>query len=863
MARQAQEQPLVSVVIVNWNGWDDTKLCLDHSRKQTYKNFEVVIVDNGSTDGSVEHLRQLKDIVLVENPKNLGFTGGHIAGYKAARGDFILLLNNDAIMDKDYIANAVQTMQSDETIGAAGGRAYLWDEDNPLMDRANRFYAYQNINLTNAEGIFTQTDFGVPQEVNVVSGSCVLVRRSVIEKVGYLHDPFFAYFEEVDLFARMKRAGYKVIYNPKLAIWHANSKTSNRKAPTFAYYMMMRNRFRFAVRNFDAWSLRRFLKFYFRLGLVCIVKLPLTGEMRPIRKAYAKAFLYNLVCGWLPFIERRQLRRQLGPTNYNQLIFNEQTPYSIVSAADSKSALADARRLSETLRPGSEVIAVTSKLQLFSEAESVIPEYETFRLCRDKGFFKTHRENLGAVAAKNEYIIITQPSNLKDSELFKLVPRVLYDLYKTGKRAAAFGQTAIAKMDRDSLLSAPVGQTIILRKSLYLEAGGLASQLSLDDALRAILVYAFLGKSLGISVITKVKYKLPAYSGKGMSSSVLFGFLHARHQEILIDRDRPDVFNNKSGIMVFVYFRLSQLRYLLQWLFSRRIGFYLKLARIKNLVLAVLFLNRRRFSLEMAHIRNELIGSEYRVDLAAMKEKENERLKYLRNHPEETILFIITLNRYEMLVDMLDWLKKGGMKRVVLVDNGSSLPALVEYLNSTDYQVLEMGYNSGNRVLWNNGIIRILNPDDFYILNDPDIIPELSARQAIPHLYDVLEKYPNHLKVGLGLKIDDLPDHYALKAEVIKWESQFWHTQLEEGVYEAGVDTTFALYRPHTYLYFIHPSLRTAEPYMARHLPWYLDSSKLSREELFYRMHQDNSITSWNYEELPERYKNELTRNGL
>src|SRR5579862_4708114 len=175
--------PLVSIVIVNWNGLEDTRLCLEYTRKQTYPNTEIIVVDNGSKDGSLNYLRKQKDIKLVKNQKNLGFTGGHIAGYKASSGAYILLLNNDAVMDKQYIELAVRVMDSDQAIGAIGGRAYLWDDNNKLFDRTNDFYTYQNINPITAEGIFTKHDLGVRQSVNVVSGSCVMVRKTIVEQI--------------------------------------------------------------------------------------------------------------------------------------------------------------------------------------------------------------------------------------------------------------------------------------------------------------------------------------------------------------------------------------------------------------------------------------------------------------------------------------------------------------------------------------------------------------------------------------------------------------------------------------------------------------------------------------------------------
>src|SRR3989344_9000847 len=388
--------PLVSIVIVNWNGIEDTKLCLKHTAEQSYSNIEIVVVDNGSRDGSLKYLREYKAIKLVENHKNLGFSGGHIAGYKVSNGEYVLLLNNDAIMDSNYVKNAVKTMRSDKSIGALGGRAYLWDEQNKLFDTTNEFYSYQNINPITAEGIFAKSDEGAAQEVNNVSGSCVMVRRSVIDKIGYLHKPFFAYYEESDLFARMKRAGYKVVYHPKLAIWHANAKSANRKAPTFTYYMMMRNRFRFALRNFEPWYLKRFLKFYLKMGIVSLFKSILRLKQRLMHRAYAKAFLYNLTRGWLPILERAQLKKTLGPSNYNAVVVREQTSVTVVVACDHSEQLDRCNKLAVSLNPTDEVLVVTSKTAIWDKFTNPNNMPLNLRLCLDRGYFNTHKENLVA-----------------------------------------------------------------------------------------------------------------------------------------------------------------------------------------------------------------------------------------------------------------------------------------------------------------------------------------------------------------------------------------------------------------------------------------------------------------------------------
>ncbi|MBX4190499.1 hypothetical protein KW794_00225, partial [Candidatus Saccharibacteria bacterium] len=271
-------------------------------------------------------------------------------------------------------------------------------------------------------------------------------------------------------------------------------------------------------------------------------------------------------------------------------------------------------------------------------------------------------------------------------------------------------------------------------------------------------------------------------------------------------------------------------------------------------------LNREAVATELKHMHNEIVKTRTFVDMVQMKAHENARLHHLTKHPEDTVVFIIVRDRLEIMKGLLAWLESQGLSKIVFVDNDSRLPPLAEFLKNTEYQVLEMGRNTRQSGIWDAGIIRVLLPDDFYIATDPDIVPTLNNKDVLKHLYDVHNRHPYHLKVGLGLKIDDLPDYYPLKPDVIKWESQFWKHELEPGLYEAGVDTTFALYKPYTYSYIIHPSVRTGEPYTARHIPWYTKADELSDEEVFYRLRLDQNVNTWNKEHLPERYKIELAK---
>lgn len=846
-----QSSPLVSVVIVNWNGLDDTKECLKYIKDQTYKNFEIIVVDNGSSDGSAEYLKNLKDIKLVQNPRNLGFTGGHIAGYQASGGDYVLLLNNDAIMDKDYIRQAVDTMLEDKSIGALGGRAYLWDEDNKLFDRTNDFYAYQSVNPITAEGIFTKHDLGVKQSVNVVSGSCVMVSKFVTEKIGYLHDPFFAYFEESDLFARMKRAGYKIIYHPNLAIWHANAKTTNKKAPTFFYYMIMRNRFRFAVRNFDSWSLIRFLNFYLKMGLVSIVKSLMPLKQRPMHQAYAKAFLYNIFLGWRAFAERRQLAKVLGESNYNQLIVREQTGISVIVLCKTKDKLETLIDVARTMEPTDELLAITTNNELVSHINSIKDKPPALRLCVDRGYFKTHSQNIGAICAKNEWLILSDSRSITSA--MGIFSNCLYYVKRSSKKLAYI--TTSKKNSFENSLYEDAGRPILVERGHLIDAGGLDESLSIDNAKRQILAFSYLSDALFKVSTDDFVSKIPKFSG-GINTNELHKKLSATLSQAKNEHKKPSFIDNYADR----HYRFAQFRNLIIWLVHPRIPMRLKAGRTRNLVIASVKLDRSVLAAELKHIRNEVMIYKDSVNIVVLKKEEQNRLDYLQNHPDETVVFIILRDRYEPLKSLLKWLEAQSLKKIVFIDNDSRLPPLVEFLNKTNYQVLEMGRNMAQTAPWSAGVIKVLLPDDFYIVSDPDIIPVRDEDDVIVRLYKVHSDFPHHIKVGLGLKIDDIPDYYPLKNEVIKWESQFWKNELKEGVYEAGVDTTFALYKPRTYKYALNPSLRTGEPYTARHLPWYSKKDELTDEEVFYRLRADQSVNSWNKDHLPERYKKELEK---
>lgn len=198
-------------------------------------------------------------------------------------------------------------------------------------------------------------------------------------------------------------------------------------------------------------------------------------------------------------------------------------------------------------------------------------------------------------------------------------------------------------------------------------------------------------------------------------------------------------------------------------------------------------------------------------------------------------IIINNRNRLSFLRDLINSLEKMGYKNIHIIDNNSSYPPLIEYYNKCPYKVYRLDKNIGYLALWKTEIYKKFIKD-YYVYTDSDVVPIQQCPSDFLNIF--FEKMKNNkqlMKIGLGLKIDDLPDHFHNKFEVIKWESQYQLNQTQDGYFIAGVDTTFALYRP-----FMKGGasglkmLRSKFPYEAHHMPWYNDSDNLSDEEIFY-----------------------------
>jgi hypothetical protein len=203
-------------------------------------------------------------------------------------------------------------------------------------------------------------------------------------------------------------------------------------------------------------------------------------------------------------------------------------------------------------------------------------------------------------------------------------------------------------------------------------------------------------------------------------------------------------------------------------------------------------------------------------------------------------IIINNFNRVDMLKKLISSLEKRGYNNLYIIDNQSTYPPLLEYYKECPYKIFYLDRNIGLNALWISGIYKKFK-NNFFVYTDSDVVPvDECPDDFLLFFLQSLEKHKLARKVGFSLKIDDLPDNYAFKERVIKWEEQFYKDYRGDKLYQAPIDTTFALYRPRGKRKHANNNIemyRTGFPYMVRHLPWYVDSNNPDEENRFYIQH--------------------------
>ena len=269
-------QPKVSILTLNWNGLEDTIECLESLKKITYPNCEVIVVDNGSegNDAQVLEERFGDYIHLIKNDKNYGITGGYNIAMRYvlnnSSSDYLLLLDNDSVVDPEFLIEMVKVAEADLTIDIAGAKIYYYDEPDRLQYLGGEIDLWKQIIAVTSgvirERIIVRKEIDRGQhdsikEVEQIAFWCALIRRKSLESMGLFFDErYFWAWGNIDYFIRARKAGCKTVYIPKAKVWH-KYRAANRIDGSVQYHSP-RTLFLLMKQHASRWQYRCFLIYF-------------------------------------------------------------------------------------------------------------------------------------------------------------------------------------------------------------------------------------------------------------------------------------------------------------------------------------------------------------------------------------------------------------------------------------------------------------------------------------------------------------------------------------------------------------------------------------------------------------------------
>ena len=309
------DNPRVTIIILNWNGWSDTIECIESVFQIDYNNFKVLLIDNNSTDDSIQKIKDyaegklkvrskffiykkdnkpieissyiheeleskkdltnIKQLILIKNEINYGFAEGNNIGIRFAlknlNPDYILLLNNDTVVDKDFLKSLILEGEKKKNVGLLGPKIYYYDNPDIIWCIGGK------IDWKFARGLHIGNNkpdngqYNKKKNFDYISGSSLLIKREVIDDIGLLDENFFLYFEETDLALRATRKGYENLYVPNAKIWHKVSKSGGGMSKPIGLYYITRNRWLFMKK----WARKSDFLIFVTLQILIAIILPI------------------------------------------------------------------------------------------------------------------------------------------------------------------------------------------------------------------------------------------------------------------------------------------------------------------------------------------------------------------------------------------------------------------------------------------------------------------------------------------------------------------------------------------------------------------------------------------------------------
>jgi len=265
---ESRRNPLVSVIVVNWNGMKFLGDCLTSLEKQTWRECEFILVDNGSVDGSADLIRawtgRLPRAQAIFLSHNTGFCRANNLAYARARGEWIALLNNDAVAESNWLEELVRRGDATRRIGMLGGKILFFDPDGRI-DKAGHLIYWDGQNRGRGTMEPDTGQYNREEEILWPDACAALYHRLLFEETGGFDETFFAFGDDADLGMRARLLGWKAWYVPSAVVHHRHSATAGAYSP-FKMMLVERNRLLLAIKNFPPqllllnpyWSLRRF-----------------------------------------------------------------------------------------------------------------------------------------------------------------------------------------------------------------------------------------------------------------------------------------------------------------------------------------------------------------------------------------------------------------------------------------------------------------------------------------------------------------------------------------------------------------------------------------------------------------------------
>ncbi len=299
----AGAMPKVFIIILNWCGWRDTVECLNSLKKNRYSNSEILVVDNGSIDESADKLQQYCQqpvsknnyfsCSFLRNQSNLGFAGGNNTGIEYAlknKADYILLLNNDTLIEENFLVELVKKGEEYSQAGMLGGKIYYYSQPEKIWFAGGKISSCGIRGTHLGLGELDEGQYDQIKETDYLTGCCLLVKRKTIEKIGLMPENYFLYYEDADWCWRARQAGCQCLFIPQAKIWHKCSASAKEGSLSYIYYHS-RNGLLLARRN-ASWPKRMcaYLKSFWLLAKQ-LIKIAFLGKKREWAKQVMRGII--------------------------------------------------------------------------------------------------------------------------------------------------------------------------------------------------------------------------------------------------------------------------------------------------------------------------------------------------------------------------------------------------------------------------------------------------------------------------------------------------------------------------------------------------------------------------------------------